>query len=183
MMNKLLLTLVFLIACGPCLFAQVAYSDSLYKAAADSIPEAQYHLGLCYENGNGIGKNLETATQWFAKAARQGHVDAQYKYGFNLFTGKGITKDKAEAYSWLSDAANGGNTDAQVCLAYLYKVGDGVPADLVQAYFWASVAAASGDTRAQEYKQAYGAQLGSVLAAETDANVEKFLSAKKSQTE
>ncbi len=178
-MSKLMLTLLLLVGVGCCLYAEVSYSDSLYKAAADSVAEAQYNLGLCFENGNGIEKNLESATQWFGNAARQGHVDAQYKYGFNLFTGKGITKDKVEAYSWLSDSANGGNTEAQICLAYMYKVGDGVDANLQVAYFWASVAAASGSTKAQGYKDTYGQQLGSPLVEETDANVEKFLRSKK----
>lgn len=177
-MKKLIVALFILIGFCYSLVAEVTYSDSLFKAATDSIPSAQYKLGLCYENGSGIEKNMETAMDWYYKAALQGYVDAEYKYGFNLFKGKGKAKDTKEAIRWLRDAANGFNAEAQICMAYLFKVGDGVEADLIQAYFWAAVATACGSEKAQEYKKAYGLQLGSEQSKEIDANVEKFMNAR-----
>ena len=49
------------------------------KAANQGLAEAQYHLGLCYENGNGIRKNKTTAKTWYQKAADQGFKEAKTK--------------------------------------------------------------------------------------------------------
>ena len=38
---------------------------------------AKNNLGILYENGLGVGKNLETAIDWYTQAANQGHQDAK----------------------------------------------------------------------------------------------------------
>ena len=38
---------------------------------------SQSQLGVCYANGEGIPKDINTAIEWFAKAADQGHEDAK----------------------------------------------------------------------------------------------------------
>ena len=40
---------------------------------------AQFNLGLLYELGRGLPKDLEKAQDWYKLAAAQGHWDAQYK--------------------------------------------------------------------------------------------------------
>ncbi len=39
--------------------------------------EAQYHLGCCYQFGDGIIKNKAEAAKWLRKAARQGYGQAR----------------------------------------------------------------------------------------------------------
>jgi len=39
--------------------------------------EAQYHLGCCYQFGDGIIKNKAEAAIWFRKSAKQGYMQAQ----------------------------------------------------------------------------------------------------------
>ena len=37
----------------------------------------QYNLGLCYEEGEGVNKDLNKAIMWYSKAAQQGYKDAK----------------------------------------------------------------------------------------------------------
>jgi len=34
-------------------------------------------LGLMYQYGRGVDKNISTAVEWYRKAAEQGHANAQ----------------------------------------------------------------------------------------------------------
>jgi TPR repeat protein len=45
--------------------------------AEEGDAEAQYHLGCCYQFGDGIIKNKVEAAKWFRKSARQGYMQAQ----------------------------------------------------------------------------------------------------------
>ena len=42
------------------------------KMANDGVPEAQYNLGVHYENGWGVKKDLLTAREWYLRAAQGG---------------------------------------------------------------------------------------------------------------
>ena len=58
------------------------YSNSFasYKLAAENdIANAQFHLALCYLNGNGTRKNIETAREWLQKASDAGYDRAKKK--------------------------------------------------------------------------------------------------------
>jgi hypothetical protein len=48
-------------------------------AAKQGNPNAQYMLGVLYENGHGVRKSLDEARQWYQKAAAQGHSEAKKK--------------------------------------------------------------------------------------------------------
>lgn len=39
------------------------------KAAAKGVPEAMHSLGVCYYDGDGVGKDVQKAKEWFKKAA------------------------------------------------------------------------------------------------------------------
>ena len=39
------------------------------KAAALGDADAQFNLGVCYENGAGVAQDFKTAAAWYAKAA------------------------------------------------------------------------------------------------------------------
>ena len=38
--------------------------------------KAQYYLGVCYENGEGVEKDMAKAIEWYRKAAEQKQSDA-----------------------------------------------------------------------------------------------------------
>ena len=55
-------------------------SASAYRAAAKKgNAEAQYNLGLCYSQGEGVKEDRVEAVSWYRLAAEQGHQDARKK--------------------------------------------------------------------------------------------------------
>ena len=46
------------------------------KAAEQGNADAQYNLGFCYSNGNGVEQSYEEAVKWYQKAAEQGNAYA-----------------------------------------------------------------------------------------------------------
>ena len=52
----------------------------LYRMAAEQDNEyAQFNLGLCYEYGTGLQKDLSEAKKWYQKAADKGYKKALEK--------------------------------------------------------------------------------------------------------
>jgi uncharacterized protein len=52
--------------------------------------DAQYNLGVMYQNGQGVLQNYKTAAKWFTLAAEQFHANAQYNVGVMYENGKGV---------------------------------------------------------------------------------------------
>lgn len=62
---------------------------SLIKESADAgVAEAQYYLGLCYEQGTVVPKDLEEAKKWYRIAAEQSFPQAKYRLGKLLMEDK-----------------------------------------------------------------------------------------------
>ena len=47
------------------------------QSAVQGDMDAQYSLGMCYEEGLGVDVDLEEARDWYARAAEQGHKAAK----------------------------------------------------------------------------------------------------------
>lgn len=73
-------------------------------------------MGICYENGDGVEKNLEEAIKWYTKAADQGYAKAQYYLGKAYDEGKGVAKNDSEAMNWYLKAIKNNSPEA----AYYY---------------------------------------------------------------
>ena len=71
--------------------------QSLRDAAEKGEPEAQYKLGVCYANGDGVEKDLKQAAYWWRKAAEQGFAPAQLNLGFCYYNGEDVEKDLKQA--------------------------------------------------------------------------------------
>lgn len=88
------------------------------KAADGGDARAQHDVGLAYEKGGVLPRDIDKAAMWLKKSADQDYGDGQFAYGVLLATGrgKGIEKatdaDKAEALEWLKKARANGNTEA-----------------------------------------------------------------------
>ncbi len=121
----------------------------LSKAVEQGIPEAQFDLGVHYDQGIGVQKNVQEAAKWFRKAAEHGDAHAQYSLGVCYTTGKGVTKDAVEAVKWFQKAAEQGIADAQYTLWMCYETGEGVTKNTKKAAKWQRKAAEQGHVVAQ----------------------------------
>ncbi len=84
----------------------------LNKIATQGNSDAQFKLGLCYFNGDGVEKDFVQAFNWFKKAAVHGLADAEFFVGFCYFFGKGVAMDPKEAFEWMQKAARQGHKEA-----------------------------------------------------------------------
>ncbi len=99
------------------------------KAAANNNQFAQYSLGVAYLKGEGVEKNVITATEYFIKSAEAGYSNAQYSLAIRYLTGKGIAQNYEEAIKWLERAASQQHPYAHYSLSLRYKLGQGVEQD------------------------------------------------------
>lgn len=97
---------------------------------------AQYTVGLCYENGKGVLKDIKKAAFWYHKAANQGHKEAEKRYllicliklaeqgevtaQYDLGLVYSESKKYDKAIYWYGKAAEQGDVLAQHNLACLY---------------------------------------------------------------
>jgi hypothetical protein len=123
---------------------------SWYRAAAEhGDAEAQYALGMMYNNGQGVPQSYTAAAGWYSRAAEQGDADAQSSLGLAYLNGRGKLRDYARAAQWLGKAAAQGNAAAQYDLGLMYARGQSVPQNYTAAAEWYTRAAEQGDTKAQ----------------------------------
>ncbi len=68
--------------------------------------DAQFHLGLMYDFGEGVAQDRTEAAKWFHLAAEQGHAPAQSFLGLlYMWGGEGVTQNYVLAHMWSSLAA------------------------------------------------------------------------------
>ena len=100
---------------------EAAFREWLPLAELGDV-EAQYNLGVLYDEGAGVEQDLAVAAGWYRKAAEQGFMDAQTNLGIMYYHGQGVERDYQEAAKWFRLAADQGDTEAS---GYLSKI----PAD------------------------------------------------------
>ena len=83
------------------------------KAVEKDNANAQYYIGICHSEGDGIYQNYEQAVYWFYKAAERGHAKAQFSLGLCYANGEGVAKDLTQAVYWYRKSAEQGNENAQ----------------------------------------------------------------------
>ena len=96
------------------------------EQAKDGDATAQYNLGICYYNGDGVAVDKAEAIKWFRKAAEKGRPESQTMLGMCYLNGEGVAADKTEAVKWLWKAAEQGYLLAQ---EELEKISGTVPAE------------------------------------------------------
>jgi TPR repeat protein len=109
---------------------------------------AQRKLGMAYDSGQGVPRDLGEAAKWYAKAAEQGDGIAQNNLGSLFQNGEGVPKDLEKAVYWYRKASDQKNAQAQNNLAYMYDLGLGVPQDNVEAVRLYELSAVQGWTEA-----------------------------------
>lgn len=124
------------------------------KAAENGYDQAQATLGMAYQFGLSVPKDINTAIEWYSMSANQGNADAQAQLGGVYLAGEDVPKDNAEAAKWYNKAAVQGDATSQLILAIMYKEGKGVPVNSKMAVEWFRKAAEQGLAQAQ-YKLGY----------------------------
>ena len=73
-------------------------------AAEQGHAEAQFNLGVMYDNGQGVKQDYFKAFEWYQKAAEQGLAYAQYNLGNMYYNGQGVRQNytKAKEYFGLA---------------------------------------------------------------------------------
>lgn len=97
-----------------------SYLKGDYQAAFDEWrplaelgdAEAQYNLGVMYDEGTSVEQDLGKAADWYRKAAEQGFVDAQTNLGLMYYHGQGVNQDIRAAAHWLNLAVANGDAEA-----------------------------------------------------------------------
>lgn len=118
----------------------------MWRAAEAGVPEAQFWLGVAFEQDLWFGvTDRAEALKWYRKAAEGGNPDAENELGRHYEEGDSVEQDYAKAAFWYLRAAEhvpdlGGAGQGRNNLANLYLDGNGVSRDYVQAYMWYSLA-------------------------------------------
>ena len=110
---------------------------------------AQYNMGVLYDEGYGVEQDYAKAREWYEKAAAQNYPKAEHNLGIMYQSGHGVEKSSAQAAKWFKRAAEHGEPAAQNNLAVLYVRGEGVKQDLGEAARWAAKAAEAGNSSAK----------------------------------
>jgi TPR repeat protein len=106
-------------------------------------------LGLLYERGAGVTKNLETARAQFVKAANTGNTWSMRHLAQLLIAGQLRPHEDDEARKWLMKAAQRGDSSAMTDLGDNYRRARfGGPPDFAAAREWFEKAAERGNAAA-----------------------------------
>lgn len=109
--------------------------------ATNGHPQAQHVLGILYQNGLGVEKDIKVAIYWLEKAAAQGLKEAENYLGHLYLDGKVVEKDVDKAEKWLLAAAKHGELEAQVHLGLMYVDDRAAKKDIRSAEIWLRAAA------------------------------------------
>ena len=134
---------------GPLEDAVAAYQRGDYATALrlwhplaeQGKADAEFHLGVMYESGQGVLRNDAEAIKWYRKAAEEDDAVAQFNLGIMYTKGMGVSPNHAEAALWYRLAADHGLAGAQFNLGMMYVEGQGVSQDYVQGHMWLNLAA------------------------------------------
>jgi TPR repeat protein len=130
-----------------------AARDRLKRLADAGDPFAQFSYGTLFDPIFKLTDfpDINTALEWYLKAADQGHMNAQMDYGWRYFYGEaGIKVDYDKGFPWLLKAAQQGALQAQRAAGEAYRDGHGTTADLATSLKWFRAAADKGDAYSQE---------------------------------
>lgn len=70
--------------------------NSIIEAANNGDAVSQYKLARAYETGDGVGKNLDTAREWYQKSADSGYKNAEVKLRLLSVQDSAVSKSDEE---------------------------------------------------------------------------------------
>ncbi|UDQ96870.1 tetratricopeptide repeat protein [Lentisphaerota bacterium WC36G] len=113
------------------------------KAADNGHIGAQYNVGHCFYNGEGVSQNLVKAFEYYKKAADNGDALAQYNTGLCYYKGEGVEKNEGKVFEYHKKAAEQGHVMALNSVGYYYEKGIGTDFNHQKAFEYFKKAADS----------------------------------------
>ncbi|MCL2757666.1 MAG: hypothetical protein FWD43_06275, partial [Coriobacteriia bacterium] len=124
--------------------------EEALELAEQGDAEAQFYVGGCYYNGEGVDKDYGEAVKWYRMAGEKGNAMAQCDVGMCYHFGDGVGIDLTEAVKWYRKAAEQGFSDGQYFLGVCYADGYGISKDDGKAALWFRKASEQGNEYAQK---------------------------------
>lgn len=116
-----------------------------HKAAELGDAQAQFSLGLCYEWGDGVTRDIAEAEKWYKKAAEKGSEEARTRLlSIAMIKDQVTDPDMKYGVLWWQQNAEKGDAKAQYTTGYLLETGFGKVKDLDMAVQWYKKAAEQG---------------------------------------
>ena len=84
------------------------------NAASSGNADAQFLVGLMFDNGQGVVQDYREATYWYKLSASQGHSKAQHNIARLFYLGRANQKSYTLAYYWFTIAAANGGTNESI---------------------------------------------------------------------
>lgn len=91
----------------------------LEALAGHGYARAMFQLGMLFETGRGVLKDLPKAVHWYSQAAKRNNPDAQYQIGLMHAEGRGLRKDPDLTRDWWQRAVQAGHAQAAMSLGYI----------------------------------------------------------------
>lgn len=112
-------------------------------------PDAQYRLGIMYEEGLGLQADAKKAEKWYRRAADAGHAGARKRLAKLRRSTVASDGRRSVALEWYQENAAQGDVDAQYQLGFILETGLGTARDEVRAARWYEEAASNEHVLAQ----------------------------------
>lgn len=171
-------------------------------AANQNLPDAQFMMALCYQNGFGVSKNTATALHWYNQARKNGFSGPELnpkwlrgnelvvienwpganelRMALDILHSKDKNIEKGSSLAWFNSAAEKGNIEAEYQLGRLYALGNTAPQDDGKAWFWFKKAADKNHQGAQSFL-AWMSMLGLGVKENKEDAIAWFLLASQSK--
>ena len=94
--------------------------DACYRSAELGLVEAQFNLGVMFEDGLGTEQNFKKAATWYYRAATSGDERAMNNLGSLYWHGEGVSKDKLRAETLFATAVEENSSLAQLNLGLIH---------------------------------------------------------------
>jgi len=111
------------------------------QCASMGNAECKRMLGLFYNNGLGVKKDMNKARQYYEESAKQNNVRSIYNLGVMYTNGTGVEKNLKKGYELFLKSANMGYGEAQFNIGAIHYNGLGVKKDPATALKWFKKAA------------------------------------------
>jgi uncharacterized protein len=119
--------------------ANAAAALNLFRAASqNNLPIASYYVGLYYELGRTVDKDLTKAFTYFQQAAQAGVPAGMQKVGVYYLNGAGTLKDPIAASGWFARAASAGLPDGHLSYGIITEQGLAPQSDKGSPFFAAA---------------------------------------------
>ena len=119
--------------------------EQISNTKSSQSSKAMLAIGVMYNNGDGVNRDINKSIKWFEKSALKGNMQASNKLG-NYYASKEKYK---QSFKWFEKSALKGNSEASFYLGYFYTGGLGVDRDLSKSMSWYEKSALKDNSKAQ----------------------------------